>query len=216
MSIGKVYLELGSSCTRSQMPAYLFWTVLDLDILSPKRRKKNYMVGLSAICWLTRNNFSFEGKLIRSPTEVICLASSFISYWAGLQKGNDKEVLESGADTLKQAALYFHQQRQDNNCMMLPCWVRRWKALLALQSEFCFEKFFCCPSLILFLLRLPVLPVNWVEFCSSSPLGWEVVCFLLWPGICKTSATSSFGTFSHCNFVAYGTEIRARPMLEKI
>ena len=100
------------------------------------------MVGLSAICWaiwLTRNNFSFEGKLTRSSTEVICLASSFISYWAGLQKGNDKEVLESGADTLKQAALYFHQQRQDNNCMMLPCWVRRWKALLALQSEFYFE-----------------------------------------------------------------------------
>jgi hypothetical protein len=79
---------------------------------------------LLAICWailLTRNKFAFEGKIIRSPTEIICLASSFISYWEGLQKGNDKESLEAGAEILKKAALHFHQQCQDSSRMLLLC-----------------------------------------------------------------------------------------------
>ena len=110
---------LGATCRPTSFEQFWTWIYLVL-----KKGKKIYMVGLSAICWaiwLTRNNFSFEGKIIISPTEIICLASSFISYCAGFQKGNDKEALEIGAETLKQTALYFHQQRQDSNCMMLPC-----------------------------------------------------------------------------------------------
>ena len=90
---------LGATCRPTSLDQYWIWISLVL-----KEGKNFYMTGLSAICWavwLSRNKFSIEGKLTRSPTEVICLASSFISYWAGLQKGSDKEVLESGADTLK-------------------------------------------------------------------------------------------------------------------
>jgi hypothetical protein len=50
----------------------------------------------------------FEGKHVRSPTEIICLASSLVSYWAGLQKDDSKEILEAGAEMLKIAALTFH------------------------------------------------------------------------------------------------------------
>ena len=115
---------LGARC-RPTTSFEQFWIWICVVL---KEGKKFHMVCLSAICWaiwLTRNNFSFEGKIIISPTEIICLASSFISYCAGFQKGNDKEALEIGAETLKQTALYFHQQRQDSNCMMLPCWVRQ-------------------------------------------------------------------------------------------
>jgi hypothetical protein len=71
------------------------------------------MVGLSAVCWAlwkTRNMVCFEGKRVRSPTEIICLASSLISSWAGLHKDDTKEVLEAGAEMLKNAALAFHTQ----------------------------------------------------------------------------------------------------------
>ena len=54
--------------------------------------------------------FCFEKKLTRSPTEIICSASSFLTYWAGLQKGSDKEELEEGAGVLKKAVLHFHPQ----------------------------------------------------------------------------------------------------------
>jgi hypothetical protein len=47
-------------------------------------------------------------KKIRSLTEIVCLASSFISYWAGLQKAEDKLELEVGAEALKETALLFH------------------------------------------------------------------------------------------------------------
>jgi hypothetical protein len=49
-------------------------------------------------------------KRVRSPTKIICVASSFISFWAGLHKGADKEVLEVGVEALNEAALSFHPQ----------------------------------------------------------------------------------------------------------
>jgi hypothetical protein len=33
-----------------------------------------------------------------------------VSYWAGLQKDDSKEILEAGAEMLKNAALAFHTQ----------------------------------------------------------------------------------------------------------
>jgi len=68
------------------------------------------MIDLAAICWaiwLTRNAISFERKKCRSPIEIICLAASFMAYWAGLQNPGDKMVLESGAEAMKNTALFF-------------------------------------------------------------------------------------------------------------
>jgi hypothetical protein len=42
----------------------------------------------------------------------VCLATSFLLYWAGLQKEEDKGVLELGAGALKEATLAFHPQGQ--------------------------------------------------------------------------------------------------------
>jgi hypothetical protein len=50
-------------------------------------------------------------KIFKSPNEIICLASSFISYWSGLHKQGDKQDLEEGAQALKEAALHIHQQQ---------------------------------------------------------------------------------------------------------
>jgi hypothetical protein len=47
-------------------------------------------------------------KLVQSPTEIVCVASSFISYWVGLHKEGDKQALEIGAEVMKDAALHFH------------------------------------------------------------------------------------------------------------
>jgi len=66
--------------------------------------KKIHMIGLAAICWAIwrmRNSVFFEDKKCRSPTEIICLASSFILYWSGLQNSDDKMELEVGAEALK-------------------------------------------------------------------------------------------------------------------
>ena len=44
---------------------------------------------------------------------IACLASSFLNYWAGLHKQEDKVILETGAEAIKAAALHFHPN-QDN------------------------------------------------------------------------------------------------------
>lgn len=72
-----------------------------------------HMVGLSAICWAlwkARNLVCFEQRRLKSPTEMLCSASAFLSFWAGLQKAEDRVQLEAGAEILKKAALYFHQE----------------------------------------------------------------------------------------------------------
>jgi hypothetical protein len=71
------------------------------------------MVGLSAIYWAlwkSRNLVCFEQKRVKSPTELVCSASAFISYWAGLQKTEGREQLEAGAEVLKNVALHFHHE----------------------------------------------------------------------------------------------------------
>jgi hypothetical protein len=36
-----------------------------------------------------------------------------LKYWAGLQKGEEKEMLEAGAEALKNAALHHHPREQE-------------------------------------------------------------------------------------------------------
>jgi hypothetical protein len=99
---------IGGSCRPSNLTQYWEWS----NIFLPAN-KKIHMVGLSVVCWAlwkTRNMVCFEGKRVRSPTEIICLVSSLLSYWAGLQKDDSMEILETSAEMLKNAALTFHTQ----------------------------------------------------------------------------------------------------------
>ncbi|CAN6317451.1 unnamed protein product [Urochloa humidicola] len=76
-------------------------------------QKKILFVGLAAVCWAvwnTRNKTHFEKRNLKSPTEVVCSIASFLMYWAGLQKEEEKASLEMGAMAMKEAALYFHPQ----------------------------------------------------------------------------------------------------------
>ena len=80
------------------------------------------MIGLATICWAirkTRNTCCYEKKLIKAPTEIICLASSFLKYWAGLQAGHNKEDLEAGAAALLKTALHFHAQAHGEDTGMV-------------------------------------------------------------------------------------------------
>jgi hypothetical protein len=52
------------------------------------------------------------------------MASSFLMYWAGLQKPEDKLNLEAGAAAMKETVLHFHAQfafapPKDNRVIML-------------------------------------------------------------------------------------------------
>lgn len=89
-----------------------YWVWIDRRLGT---RKQFFMVGLAAICWAiwkARNAFCFEKKLTRLPTEIICSVSSFVTYWAGLHKEDDKKELEQGAEALMKTALQFHPQTQ--------------------------------------------------------------------------------------------------------
>jgi hypothetical protein len=48
---------------------------------------------------------------MKSPTEIVCSASSFISYWSGLHKQGDQLDLQEGAAAMKEAALFFHHHQ---------------------------------------------------------------------------------------------------------
>jgi hypothetical protein len=75
--------------------------------------RKIHLVGLAAISWAirrTRNSICFDKKNIKSPAEIICMSSSFLMFWAGLQKPEDKANLEAGAVDMKESALWVHVQ----------------------------------------------------------------------------------------------------------
>jgi hypothetical protein len=70
-----------------------------------------HVLGVAALCWAiwkTRNKACFEGKLISSPMSLICYMCSFLRYWAGLQTGDDKELLLEGASCLQLGAIAAH------------------------------------------------------------------------------------------------------------
>jgi len=101
-----VAMVVGGDCRPSSFHQFWYWVKKFMP-----RAEKFHMVGLAGICWAlsrTRNNVCFEEKKVRSPTEVICLASSFISFWAELQSEEDKLLLEGGADILRAVALSLH------------------------------------------------------------------------------------------------------------
>jgi hypothetical protein len=103
-------MVIGADCRPINLDQYWYWCDKYLPTC-----KNIHMVCFAAICWATwksRNAICFAKKIIRSPTEIVCLATSFMLYWAGLQKGEDKEALEMGAGALKEAALAFHPQVQ--------------------------------------------------------------------------------------------------------
>jgi hypothetical protein len=80
-----VAFVLGANHRPTSFGQFWLWTLTLLP-----QRKQFHMIGLAAFCWAiwkTRNNICFEKKLISSPTEIVCLASSFLNYWAGLQAG---------------------------------------------------------------------------------------------------------------------------------
>ncbi|KAI4967568.1 hypothetical protein ZWY2020_017974 [Hordeum vulgare] len=63
-----------------------------------------YTYGLAAVCWALwncRNRATFENKKLRSPFDVIYSACGFLTYWAGLLTGEDKDAMERGAKMLK-------------------------------------------------------------------------------------------------------------------
>ncbi|KAG2628165.1 hypothetical protein PVAP13_3KG229293, partial [Panicum virgatum] len=54
---------------------------------------------MPAPIWRMRNSIFFEDiKKCRSPTKIICLASSFILYWSDPQSSDDKVELKVGAE----------------------------------------------------------------------------------------------------------------------
>ncbi|XBH85906.1 hypothetical protein VPH35_073703 [Triticum aestivum] len=63
-----------------------------------------YIFGLAAICWAirnSRNQATFEHKQLKTPFSVVYSACGFLTYWAGLMTGADREAMECGAKMLK-------------------------------------------------------------------------------------------------------------------
>lgn len=101
-----VAMVVGAPCRPVSFNQFWIWVNIYL-----KGGKKYFMVGLGAICWAiwkARNDICFDKKLIRSPTEIICTISSFLTYWTDLQAQEDKDALEGGAEALKKMALHLH------------------------------------------------------------------------------------------------------------
>ena len=109
----QVCMESSSHCRGGPLPPHLALSILVLDQITPPCGRKIFHAWVAAICWslwIARNGVCFEKKMIRSPAEIIWSACSFLSYWAGLQKEEDRDQLEEGATALKNAALSFHPQ----------------------------------------------------------------------------------------------------------
>ena len=102
--------SLGADCRPSNMEQYWVWVNKFLP-QSPQM----HAVGLAAVYWAiwrSRNSVCFEDKRINSPTEIVCMICSFLTYWAGLLSEDLKDQVIQGADAVKTAALFFHKQSQ--------------------------------------------------------------------------------------------------------
>ncbi|KAI5006735.1 hypothetical protein ZWY2020_033978 [Hordeum vulgare] len=66
-----------------------------------------YTFGLTVVCWAVwncRNRATFENKKLRFLFDVVCTACGYLTYWAGLLTGDDREAMERGAKMLKSNA----------------------------------------------------------------------------------------------------------------
>jgi hypothetical protein len=94
-----VSIVVGADCRPTSFSQFWEWAGRFMP-----NHKKIHFTGLAALCWAiwrTRNAVCFDKKSVKSPNEIICLASSFISYWSGLHKQGDKQDLEDRAQALK-------------------------------------------------------------------------------------------------------------------
>lgn len=69
--------------------------------------KKYHAWGIAAICWAiwkSRNRACFDKKIIKSPLEILCHASSPMIYWAGLYDEMEREQLVEGANLMLKVA----------------------------------------------------------------------------------------------------------------
>ena len=99
---------LGSDCRPGSLDRYWIW----VNNIMPQGHSM-HAVGLAAVCWAiwrTRNAVCFDNKKIKSPTEIVCMICSFLTYWAGLLKEDLKNQVSLGAEAIKTAALFFHKQ----------------------------------------------------------------------------------------------------------
>jgi hypothetical protein len=100
---------VGADCRPSSFLKFWIWVEKYIT-----NNKTIHFAGLSAICWAiwkVRNKVYFDKK--KTCTEIVCVASSFISYWAGLHKEGDKHAPEIGVEVMKDAALHFHPVRDE-------------------------------------------------------------------------------------------------------
>jgi hypothetical protein len=102
--------SLGADCRPNSLNQFWVWIQRFLP-----QAPNLHAVGLAAVYWAiwrTRNAVCFEGKRVKSPTEIICVICSFLTYWAGLLKDDLKEQMTQGAEVMKTTALFFHKQDQ--------------------------------------------------------------------------------------------------------
>lgn len=103
---------IGANCRPESFEQFKSW----VHFFMPQG-KNFHFVGLAAICWAIwklKNRKCFEGKLLRSPTELVCYACVFINYWSGLQKEEDKSQLMAGGKVLQQNAIAVHPKQSED------------------------------------------------------------------------------------------------------
>ncbi|KAF6988317.1 hypothetical protein CFC21_005878 [Triticum aestivum] len=90
---------LGTDCCPNNIWQYFSWRYSFFP-----EGEKFYTFGLAALCWAMwncRNRTTFEFKKLGSPFNVIYVACGYITYWAGLMRGEDREAMERGAKMLR-------------------------------------------------------------------------------------------------------------------
>jgi hypothetical protein len=100
--------SLGPNCRPGNLDQYWVW----IDNVLPQGPQM-HVVGLAAVCWAIwhiRNVVCFDNKRVKSPTEIVSMICSFLTYWAGLLKENLRQQVNRGAEAVKTAALLFHGQ----------------------------------------------------------------------------------------------------------
>lgn len=84
--------------------------------------QKYHPWGITAICWAiwkSRNKACFDKKkIIKSPLEILCHASSLMIFWAGLYAEMDREQLIEGTNLMLKEVLAKQTARQVDQLLL--------------------------------------------------------------------------------------------------
>jgi len=116
--------SLGTDCRPRDIDQYWIWVH---NILP--QGSQMHAVGLSAVCWAiwrVRNTVCFDKKRIKTPTEIIFMMCSFLTYWVGMLRTTSSSKWYKAQKLWRWWPFHFTSKMCNPTPLMIVSWSFCW------------------------------------------------------------------------------------------